>query len=39
MSRWQGGTDFLKRAGLCEHETERYGELDGQSVARPGSYT
>jgi hypothetical protein len=31
MSRQQGGRISLKRAGLCEHETVRYGELDGQS--------
>src|SRR5450755_3092487 len=31
MSRLQGGTISLKRAGLCEYETVRYGELDRQS--------
>jgi len=31
MSRQQVGRIPLKRAGLCEHETVRYGELDRQS--------
>src|SRR5260221_14037869 len=31
MSKQQGGRIPLKRAGLCELETVRYGELDGQS--------
>ena len=31
MSRLQGRRISLKRASLCEHETVRYGELDGQS--------